>query len=71
MNQIASWWDGLELWLIGLPYVPQLLLVMVVVLPAAFGIALGADLLLARTFALLGRDRAPAPPPSTAVGGEH
>lgn len=70
MNQIASWWDGAELWLIGLPYVPQLLLVMGVVLPAAFGIARGFDLVLARVFALLGRDRAPVPAP-TVVGGEH
>ncbi|TQF73445.1 hypothetical protein FK531_08070 [Rhodococcus spelaei] len=58
MNQIASWWDGLELWVIGLPYIPQILLVMTVALPAAFAIACGFDKLLARVFALLGRDRA-------------
>ncbi|MFE3290437.1 hypothetical protein [Rhodococcus sp. NPDC059234] len=58
MNQIASWWDGLELWVIGLPYIPQILLVMAVALPAAFGIACGFDKLLARVFALLGRDEA-------------
>ncbi|MFD4292611.1 hypothetical protein ACFWPA_17920 [Rhodococcus sp. NPDC058505] len=58
MNQIASWWDGLELWLIGLPYVPQLLLVLVVALPAAYGLARVFDITLARALTLLGRDRA-------------
>ncbi|MGW0040463.1 hypothetical protein [Rhodococcus sp. NPDC003348] len=57
MNQIASWWDGLELWVIGLPYVPQLLLVMAVAMPAAYGVARIFDVALARALALLGRDR--------------
>lgn len=57
MNAIAEWWDGLELWLSGLPYVPQLLLVMVVALPVAYGCASLFDVALARVLALLGRDR--------------
>ncbi|MFC7450743.1 hypothetical protein [Rhodococcus daqingensis] len=56
MTQIASWWDGLELWVIGLPFIPQLILVMAVLMPLAIGIASGIDLLLARIFVLLGRD---------------
>ncbi|GAA4475820.1 hypothetical protein GCM10023094_14140 [Rhodococcus olei] len=60
MNAIASWWDGLELWLIGLPYVPQLLLVMAVALPGAYGVARIFDVALARALALAGRDRVPA-----------
>jgi hypothetical protein len=58
VTQIASWWDGLELWVIGLPFIPQLILVMAVMMPLAIGIASGADLLLARVFVLLGRDSA-------------
>lgn len=68
MNQIASWWDGLELWLSGLPYVPQLLLVIVVALPVAFGLARLFDMAIERVFALLGRDRVPASVEATAVG---
>ncbi|MFG1785559.1 hypothetical protein ACGFIU_24260 [Rhodococcus oryzae] len=60
MTQIASWWDGLELWVIGLPFIPQLILVMAVMMPLAIAIASGADLLLARIFVLLGRDSAPS-----------
>lgn len=60
MNQVAEWWDELELWLSGLPYVPQLLLVMVVALPAAYGCARLFDVGLARVLRLLGRDRVAA-----------
>ncbi|MFD4181370.1 hypothetical protein [Rhodococcus sp. NPDC058514] len=63
MTQIASWWDGLELWVIGLPFIPQLILVMAVMMPLAIGIASGIDLLLARIFVLLGRDRVAAAAP--------
>ena len=60
MNSVARWWDGLELWLIGLPYVPQLVLVALVALPAAFVVARVADVALAKALALLGRDRVTA-----------
>ncbi len=59
MNSVARWWDGLELWLIGLPYVPQLVLVAIVAVPAAYGVARVSDLALARVLTLLGRDRVP------------
>jgi len=35
-----SWWDGVEEWLIRLPFVPQLLVTLVVVVPLAIGAAL-------------------------------
>lgn len=60
MNSVARWWDGIELWLIGLPYVPQLLLVALVAVPAAYGLARILDLALAGALSLLGRDRVPA-----------
>lgn len=69
MNQIASWWDGLELWVIGLPYVPQLLLVLAVALPAAYGLARVLDIALARVLALAGRDRADQRTGVAATGG--
>lgn len=67
VNAIADWWDGLELWLSGLPYVPQLVLVMVVVLPLAYGCATVFDVALARALALLGRDRVPVPVEASSV----
>lgn len=68
MNQIAGWWDGLELWVIGLPYVPQLLLVMAVALPAAYAVARICDVVLARALALLGRDGVSAPVEGVTAG---
>ncbi len=38
-----SWWDGVELWLSGLGFVLQTLIVMPVVLVLAYGIAVVVD----------------------------
>lgn len=46
MDGILSWWDGFELWLSGLGFVWQTLIVMPVVLVLAFGLALGIDAVL-------------------------
>jgi hypothetical protein len=43
-----SWWDSAELWLSGLSFVLQTLIVMPVVLILAFGIAVTMDALLGR-----------------------
>ncbi|GGG02767.1 hypothetical protein GCM10007304_16030 [Rhodococcoides trifolii] len=43
MNDATSWWDGIELWVVGLPFIPQVALVVVVVLPIAAAIALVLD----------------------------
>ena len=39
MSGFLDWWDGAELWLSGLGFVPQTLIVMPVVLALAYGIA--------------------------------
>lgn len=39
MSGFLDWWDGAELWLTGLGFVPQTVLVMPVVLVLAYGIA--------------------------------
>lgn len=46
MTAILSWWDGVELWLSGLGFVLQTLIVMPVVLALAYGIAVVVDALL-------------------------
>ncbi len=46
MNGILSWWDGVELWLSGLGFVLQTIVVMPVVLALAFLTAVTLDALL-------------------------
>lgn len=43
MDAFLSWWDGVELWLTGLPFVVQTVVVMPVVLALAYGIAVVLD----------------------------
>jgi hypothetical protein len=43
VDGILSWWDGFELWLSGLGFVWQTLIVMPVVLMLAFGLAVAID----------------------------
>jgi hypothetical protein len=40
---ILNWWDGVELWLSGLGFVAQAVIVMPVVLVLAYGIAVVLD----------------------------
>ncbi|WP_280255365.1 hypothetical protein [Nocardia wallacei] len=69
MHRIAGWWDGFELWVAGLPFLPQFLVVMIGAIPASFAIAFLLDRALRVVLRLLGRDRSagadsgrPAPP---------
>ncbi|WP_280275850.1 hypothetical protein [Nocardia wallacei] len=57
MHRIAGWWDGFELWVAGLPFLPQFLVVMIGALPASFAIAFLLDRTLRVVLRLLGRDR--------------
>ena len=57
MNGILSWWDGVELWLSGLGFVLQTIMVMPVVLALAYLIAVMLDALLGYGIRLLRRVR--------------
>ncbi|WP_155769672.1 hypothetical protein [Mycobacterium asiaticum] len=57
VNGFLSWWDGVELWLSGLPFVLQALAVMPVVLCLAYFLAAGLDALLGGGIQLLRRVR--------------
>ena len=57
MAGFLSWWDGAELWLSGLGFVLQTLIVMPVVLVLAYGIALGIDAILGNGIAVVRRLR--------------
>ena len=52
-----NWWDGVELWLSGLPFVAQTAVVMPVVLVLAYGIAMLLDGALGNGIRLLRRAR--------------
>ena len=56
MHAIARWWDGIELWITGLPFIPQSIVVLLVLVHAAFGISCLFDRILAEVLRLLGRD---------------
>ena len=52
-----SWWDGAELWLSGLGFVLQTVIVMPVVLVLAYGIAVAVDAVLGNGIAMVRRLR--------------
>lgn len=57
MDGFLSWWDGVELWLSGLGFVLQTIVVMPVVLALAYLIAAVLDELLGRGIRLMRRAR--------------
>lgn len=56
MERIADWWDGFELWVAGLPFIPQFLVVLVGMVPISFGIAYLIDRAVSLAAGALGRD---------------
>lgn len=57
VNGLLNWWDGMELWLSGLAFVLQALVVMPVVLALAYGLAVLLDGALGQGIRLLLRFR--------------
>ncbi|KAA0022970.1 hypothetical protein [Antrihabitans cavernicola] len=55
MHRIAGWWDGLELWVAGLPFIPQFIVVLAVMVPVSCAIAWLLDRVLISVLHLLGR----------------
>lgn len=64
MDRVASWWDGFELWLAGLSFVPQAALVLLVMVPLCVGAASLLDRTLAAVFAAVGRREPDATAPA-------
>lgn len=54
---MSNWWDGVEEWLTGLSFVPQLLVTLIVVIPLAVLIALALNLLVDTVSDLIDRRR--------------
>jgi hypothetical protein len=57
VNGILSWWDGVELWLSGLGFVFQSIVVIPVVLVLAYVIAAALDAMLGRGTQVMRRIR--------------
>jgi hypothetical protein len=57
VDKFLNWWDGVELWLSGLPFVLQALAVMPVVLALAYFTAALLDGLLGKGIQLMRRAR--------------
>ncbi|MFZ1162748.1 hypothetical protein [Mycobacterium sp.] len=57
VNGFLSWWDGVELWLSGLGFVLQTIVVMPVVLLLAYLIAVALDATLGRGIQVMRRVR--------------
>jgi hypothetical protein len=57
VSGILSWWDGVELWLSGLGFVLQTIVVMPVVLALAYVIAVALDTLLGHSIRVMRRLR--------------
>lgn len=55
VEAIGRWWDGVELWVTGLPFALQALVVMVVLVPLCALVATWADIALSKAFGLFGR----------------
>ena len=53
MNGMLSWWDGVELWLSGLSFVAQTVIVIPIVLLVAYGVAVLLDVALGTGIAML------------------
>jgi len=57
MNGFLNWWDGNELWISGLPFVLQAMVVMPVVLAVAYFMAVLLDAVLSKGIELMRRAR--------------
>ncbi|WP_040795089.1 hypothetical protein [Nocardia higoensis] len=68
MERIAGWWDGFELWVAGLPFIPQFFVVLVGMVPVSFAIAYLLDRGLRAALRMLGRDRNEGSTGSRAAG---
>ncbi|WP_063712619.1 hypothetical protein [Nocardia concava] len=60
MHAIAGWWDGVELWVAGLPFVPQFAVVLAAMIPVCLAIAYVLDRVLRTVLRVAGRDRVAA-----------
>jgi hypothetical protein len=61
VDRIAGWWDGFELWVAGLPFLPQFAVVLAGMVPVSLALAYLLDRVLRVVLRVLGRDRVTGP----------
>ncbi|WP_068273828.1 hypothetical protein [Aldersonia kunmingensis] len=61
MQRIGSWWDAIELWVAGLPFLPQFVVLVLVLVPVSFVLAFGLDTVVNAVLRLIGRRGDDAP----------
>lgn len=59
---LSDWWNGVELWMLALPFPFQFALVVVVLAPLCVVVAWLIDRIVDHTSALFGRGKHPEPP---------
>ncbi|QTI67717.1 hypothetical protein QNM97_07870 [Gordonia sp. L191] len=57
MKGLLAWWDGVEEWLTGLAFVPQLLVTLVVLVPCAIVVAIALNALVNAVMSVIDRRR--------------
>ncbi|WLP93233.1 MULTISPECIES: hypothetical protein [Gordonia] len=57
VDGVLAWWDGVEEWLTGLSFVPQLLVTLIVVVPLAIAVAIVLNLLVDGVMSVIDRRR--------------
>ncbi|MGC4932837.1 hypothetical protein ACLQ3C_04060 [Gordonia sp. DT30] len=57
MSGLLAWWDGVEEWLTGLAFVPQLLVTLVVLVPCAILVAIVLNALVDGVMSVIDRRR--------------
>lgn len=62
MQRLVAWWDGIELWLVQLPYPLLVILVLGVLLPLSWGVARLLDRGIDEVSAKVTRVRGTEPP---------
>jgi hypothetical protein len=68
---LSDWWNGVELWMLGLPFPFQFALVVVVLVPLCLVVAWAIDRIVDHASALFGRGRHPEPPIDAVVPDEE
>ena len=59
---LSDWWNGVELWMLGLPFPFQFALVVVVLVPLCLVVAWAIDRIVDHASAFFGPGRHPEPP---------
>ena len=68
---LSDWWNGVELWMLGLPFPFQFALVVVVLVPLCLVVAWAIDRVVDHASAFFGPGRHPEPPIDAVVSAEE